>query len=501
MIEVPQCLRRMSPESVRLLRADLADWGSAVLGLGKEQVKIKTGLGAKRAERLHAWAVHHGVNVMPGEPTSEIVNVEDLELADPKAERPADPALDVRQRDPDCLEVNAGGNSLHGGGMVRNLEELFREGNIDPDVWTADDFQVRTWSTPMRRRRTSPSGARLDDEVLTVRSWYTSAKLRRRLDRVTSAADFTARLPRKPSRMTSALALCVVLPDMQVGYRWADNHRKLIPLHDWDAIAAALELIKILQPQMVQDIGDGLDNAAFSEKFKAALELRDTARPSALSRHGILRRIREIVPGAEIDVQGGNHEERTERPIVGTELDGLKTADRPDGPPILSFANILGLDSLDITWRNYGEHRFLWDTVMVEHGSKVKARGGLTAADIIRDSMHSVVFGHIHRREQASRTIHTPGGPRVITASTAGCLCRIDGAVPGVTKRPDWQQGLELIWFDETNQQDHHQIIPIERGVLYYNGRRIEGNGAHLAAEIAAQIDWPQIAAGWGPHG
>jgi hypothetical protein len=437
---------------------------------------------------LETWESERKRGAAASPPAAPAPVAEDWEIA-PGAERPAKESIQTDE-DGDRLAVSAEGQ-----GLVRNLDDLAREAGIDLAVWAADDFKVRTWATPMRRRRAGVDGKRADDEVCVVRSWYVAAAFRRRLDTLTAATDWTPR-PRVAPIRSAAVPVAVLLPDMQIGYRWGPRHRQLLPLHDWAAIDAALRFVRVVQPQVVQNLGDGLDFAAFSTKFAVPLELRDTARPSLLTAHAILRRQRDAAPSAEIDYQGGNHEARSETALIGTEYDGLTTAGAPDGPPVLSFAHLLGLDALDVTWRRYGEHRWLFDRVLVHHGDVVRAKGGGTVAAVIRDAHHSVVFGHIHRLELASRTIHGPAGRRVITAATPGCLCRTDGAVPGVSQRPDWQQGVGLVWWDETRQQEHIELIPIHDGVLVWRGERIEGEGAELAAEVGAAIGWPQVAAG-----
>lgn len=464
-----------------LLEEDAKRWGETCAGMGRRQIMRVTGLGQERARRLAAR-----LRQVPAAPAQN-----DAQNG-PKAS-----GVTIQRQPNGDLHVEAQGREGHpssplGQGPVRNLDELMAEAEIDPAAWTTDDFKVRTWPTAMRFRRTGSDGQRLDDEVVVVRNWYCAATFRRRLDRVTSPADWGARLERRERPNVTATRVAVVIPDIHVGYRWGRGHQALHPLHDWAAIDAVFQLVHVVRPDVVQVLGDLLDNAAFSTKFPVALELRDTVRPSLLTGHAILRQIRIDCPSAEIDYQGGNHESRGERGAVGTEFDGLTPADDVDGAPLLSFARMLGLDALDISWRNYGEHRWLFERILVEHGSKVKSRGGLTVAEIIRDAQTSVLFGHIHRAEMASRTIHGPAGRRVITACSPGTLARIDGTVPGVSNRPDWQQGVALVSFD--GGQEHIELVPIHDGVLYWRGERFEGDGDRLADEVAKQIRYPQIA-------
>ncbi|MEQ1494517.1 MAG: hypothetical protein ABL912_01985 [Novosphingobium sp.] len=506
-VSEPLVLQRMSPQSAELLKEDLARWGTEIQGLSYRAVGEATGLGPGRSERLHAWIAHHGLTPpatfggdgekIPNRPPDPEQVDEEFELADPDASPPAKNRFTVSQPGPLELKAEAEANDAHsspvGQGIVRNLDELMAQAEIDPALWAADDFQNRTWATPMRRRMYGPDGSRLPDEIRVVRSWYVSAKFRRRLDACVSSTDWTPRLERSPGAHGRPERVALVIPDMHVGYQWSVGHQRLVPLHDWNAIDLVLQIANLIQPTEIQILGDGLDLAAFSTKFAVPLALRDTVRPSLLTMHGLLRMLRATFPTAGIDYQGGNHEKRTESGLVGTEYDGLSVAG--SDLPVHSFANLLGLDALDITWRRYGEHRWLWDSIMVHHGDKIKPRGGLTTAAVIADSPVSVIFGHIHRLEQASRTVHGPRGRKVITAASPGTLGRIDGSLPGASARPDWQQGFGVVTLDEDGQ-DHIELIPIHNGSAFYLGRKRIGDGVGLSDMIAQQIGYPQVAGG-----
>lgn len=408
---------------------------------------------------------------------------------------PKEPHVDIKQEDEDTLHVSAKGQ-----GIVRNLDELYDVAEISPADWAADDFQARTWATPLRQRVEDGTG-KVKDKIVVVRSWYISAKFRRRLDINVTYPEWKAPAPmvRKPSSLVPS---AIILPDWQTGYRWQNKHRKLLPLHDWNALDAALQLTAMLNPTIVQMLGDNIDLAPFSTKYDLSNDLRDTTIPSILTVHSLLRRLMAVAPHAEVDWQGGNHDDRGQRAVRGRgtgleEMDNLTTADNPNGAPVLSFAHLVGLEKLGISWRPYHEERWLWNAVRIHHGELVRSGGGKTVAKALQDATHSQLFGHIHRREIAAKTIWGPKGRHEIYAASPGCLCDVSGNVPGVSAHPDWQQGIGIVWWDEARGQEHIEIVPIHNGVLVWKGERIVGDGARLSEEIAEEIGWPQIQ--WAP--
>lgn len=494
---IPSVLRSMSTKSIALLAEDLGRWGSEIEGLSYRSVCEFTGLGVGRAERLHAWFSRHGVTP-PGEENQaeNRAPLEALEGTEPLAK----PGLRI-EHGPEGMTVAAQGNdspsSPLGQGIVRNVEELFAQADLDPAKWVAENVKIRTWSTPMRRQGAQVDGVRQPDEIVVVRNWYCSASIRPRLDAQTGPADWGTPIVRTtpPASAGERPSIAVVIPDIHVGYRWSRGHQSLVPLHDWNAIAAGLALIEAVMPDEVVILGDGADFAPFSTKFPTPLELRDTTRPTILTLHAILREIRRIVPWAKITYKGGNHEARAKNALTGTEYDGLTPADDIDGPELVSFARMLGLEALDIDYDDYGERSWLFGRIEILHGQKVKPKGGQTVAAVLQDVHHSVIFGHIHRCETAMKTIDGPDGRRVITAASPGTWGRLDGVLPGAGPRADWQQGVGIVRYDHERRQEHIAIHPIFDGVLHCEGRSFVGDGAALADRIAKQIKYAQIVA------
>ena len=70
---------------------------------------------------------------------------------------------------------------------------------------------------------------------------------------------------------------------------------------------------------------------------------------------------------------------------------------------------------------------------------------------------------HLHDRE----------GQHTIMGTSLGCLCKIDGSVPGVTKKPSWQQGFAKVYSDKEHFNLHHYYI--NQGKCIYNGDIYQG--------------------------
>ena len=162
---------------------------------------------------------------------------------------------------------------------------------------------------------------------------------------------------------------------------------------------------------------------------------------------------------------------------------------------MLSIKNLLRLDDLHISYVGpYGTDWWLWDRVRITHGTKVRSGGGATAAAIAKTARWSEVYGHVHKVELMQKTFHGPLGRNVITAMSPGCLCRVDGTVPGVNLNPDWQQGVGIATLDEQTELVHMQVLPIHDGSLVWDGRVIEGqDSSEIAERIAFETGWKQL--------
>jgi len=170
----------------------------------------------------------------------------------------------------------------------------------------------------------------------------------------------------------------------------------------------------------------------------------------------------------------GNHDKRLRTALLLhlREAYGLRAADEIGQPAALTPERLLALGGLGIEWIGDYPDGELWINpgLKVVHGDVARAASGATARAIVDGSDVSVIFGHIHRREAASRTLYLKDGARAITARCSGCVCRVDGAVPGKRARQNWQQGFSVLDFDESGESVYD--VPIVDGSAIWAGRR-----------------------------
>src|SRR5690606_17307520 len=131
----------------------------------------------------------------------------------------------------------------------------------------------------------------------------------------------------------------------------------------------------------------------------------------------------------------GNHDKRMQNFIEANALSalGLKQGNWPDSYPVMSLPFLLRLDEFEITYHDAYPSAHVWvnESLRVEHGDRSNNNGS-TAEKYARATPHiSRVFGHSHRLEVISRTTYDRKGAISSKFVNTGCLCRIDGTVPG----------------------------------------------------------------------
>lgn len=290
--------------------------------------------------------------------------------------------------------------------------------------------------------------------------------------------------PPKRTRQTPALVrqwkTTVCMGDTQFGFRLLDPvNGELDPFHDEAAIDVALQITAAIDHDVgglhaLVHLGDFVDLPAQSRYTQeAAFAL--TTQPAIDRGHRYLAECRAAAPDAKQVLLEGNHDRRMQTFITNNALAafGIKRANMPDSWPVMSLPHVLRLDELDVEYIDAwpGGEYWINENMRAIHGHKIRS-GGSTANAIVRDNPAiSTIMGHGHRLEAHYRTVHSKAGPIRSAAIMAGCLCRIDGAVPsfngstGVDGRPatvweDWQQGLVVV--HHTDDRQHvtmHQIV------------------------------------------
>lgn len=388
----------------------------------------------------------------------------------------------------DSREVNGLLEASTEGESISTLEGLIDACGVDLKKWSVLSWSANSWEGFYRNK---------DDGHTKVRLWQVKASFAPNvLSWVKPAKAFApcngpAREQKLAHSIGASPRLCVAIPDTQHGFRWNERRTRLLPMHDRRAIDCVVQLIERLKPELVVHLGDGPDFAEWSTKYPRAPELMETTQPALEELHWDLARIRAAAPDSRMVYLEGNHGFRIRQALIEKLPVALGTHAVGDERPALDLARLLALD--DIGWEFAGAYKgrdedWYWeDRVRFVHDAGVKSGGGKTASAHVAGAEVTTIFGHIHRLEMACRTIHRGRKMRTIAAASPGCLCMMDGSVPGVSARPDWQHGCALIWL--TDAGEHVQLIPIHRGTLVYGGEII--TGVDRGEEIAASIGRP----------
>ncbi len=373
------------------------------------------------------------------------------------------------------------------GPRIKTLEQLLKNAEVDLSKWGVDSWKANTWEVCAK----NASG-----EIQVTPVWQIKASLvRQRLleAQPVPAHEIIRKEPNKPRR--DQVMRAMFIPDSQHGYKWnAPDFDYLEPLHDRVAFDAACEFAGAFQPDAIVLLGDMLDLAPFSS-FPTDPTTRQTTQPALAELHWQIKQLRKKCPRATIHYIGGNHEIRLKKQTMQKmeELTYLRDATSKKGSDsIISIPRLLRLDALDVEWLgDYDNDWWLWNRIRVYHGRMYRGGVGATTQARIKSATHSEVFGHIHKFELAQKTVFGPKGSRAISIMTPGCLCRIDGSVPGVSKIPDWQQGIGIAYVDLENDHDHLSLVPIHDGNLFFDGRRFLGQDR--SEEIAQETGFKQL--------
>ena len=268
----------------------------------------------------------------------------------------------------------------------------------------------------------------------------------------------------------------VVLPDLHIGFRKNVLTGEYAPYHDRHAIALALSYIQRVQPRTVVLGGDVTDAPEQSGRFSPEPEHRFTFQATIIELGYIIARIRAIVPSARIVVLQGNHDKRIEDQFVKVQqwAYGIHAVQALGDYPVMSLPYLLDFKGQNIEWvGGYpGARVRIGERLFVEHGAKTRSEPGATAKAIATSGLESIIFCHIHKREQLVDVRWFDGMRHEVQAASPGTLSMLDETVPGATDRRRWTQGIA----DVTSVGDHHQIdlVAIRNGKMITRGWELQ---------------------------
>jgi predicted phosphodiesterase len=282
-----------------------------------------------------------------------------------------------------------------------------------------------------------------------------------------------------------------IAPDPQFGFRMVDG--VLSPFHDPAAIDVATQVLAAVVNEthvdQVVNLGDFLDLPAHS-RYDQHTNWQQTTQAALDSGHLWLAQQRATAPRSEIVLLEGNHDKRISDSVMKFNMQtaGLKRANMPDEFAVVTAPFLLRTEDLGIKYLDGYPARKYWfnDHIKAVHGSIVRSSAS-TASAYARSDRTSTIFGHIHRIEVHHTTQQDRHGPVRMFAATPGCLCRVDGAVPGVkgavdlNGRPlvnyeDWQQGVAVLHYNDRDPKYVLDMIHIQAGWAVYAGQEFVAN-------------------------
>lgn len=382
--------------------------------------------------------------------------------------------------------VNSRALESRKGKRIKTLKDLLAHCEVDLGVWEVERHVINKWEVGAK----DADGEIVVEPLFQVKAWLRKRKLETvhpTIRPIAQTSKHTYR--RRPYK--GRIKKVLLLPDPQFGFARDMRTGKLEPFHDRRALDIAIQVAYRMKPHYMVCLGDILDLPDWSDKFTRSPEFTATTQPAVIEAAWWLRRLRQACPSSVMHLLEGNHDKRMNDAILN-HLKGaydLRAADELHLPPALSVPKLLALHEIGCHYvSDYPSGRF-WlneERMMIVHGEKAVGGSGKTASAIVNSADVTVICGHIHRLESAMRT---KSDGSTIGAYSAGCLCRVDGMVPGRTKHQNWQQGFGIVHFDTETGDQHVQLIEI------VNGRALVGTelyrGEDRVQELTEDTDWP----------
>jgi len=374
---------------------------------------------------------------------------------------------------------------------IKTLDQLLEATEVDLDVWEVERHKVNKWEVGSK----DPDGNIVVEPLFQVKASLIRKVLEKQRFPIIKPVKATSKLRKKKTKEDKELKTALCFGDGQFGYEKDMETGRLTPFHDRKILDLSIKLTRETEPDLIVVLGDMLDLAEWSLKFQRKPEMFFTTQSTLIELHWWLAQLRKAAPEAKIVYLEGNHEDRIMRAIVENMKSAymLKAADDVKGDPMLSVPNMLGLDSLDIEYiGNYPNNEY-WinDNLVCIHGDKVSSVPGKTAGNVVKDARASVIMGHSHRLEMASKTIYARRGDVTYRALSLGCMAKIGGKTPGTKEKQNWQNALGVVKYKEGNDIFEMYPLFIQHGRMIWNNKVFSGEST--LEDMKKDIDWKQF--------
>jgi UDP-2,3-diacylglucosamine pyrophosphatase LpxH len=274
--------------------------------------------------------------------------------------------------------------------------------------------------------------------------------------------------PKKDNIKTS-----VIIGDSQIGFRKIQG--KLEPYHDRTAMDLTLQLIDYIKPDEIIILGDMIDCSEASKKFIKEPGFYFTTQSALTEMAFFLMRIKSV-SNANIIYLAGNHEDRLKNYAYEYMAFAYTLKTFGTDYSILSLKNLLNLEQLGVNYLERYPQDSYWinDNLRVVHGEYININKELANSRI------STIQGHKHTIEKIFKTSHGRHGIEKMFVESIGCLCNIDGSVPGKSQ-PNWQQGICVVNTVDKYFDTH--------AVVYHDGVTIYDNKIFTGRDYSPEID------------
>lgn len=408
-----------------------------------------------------------------------ITSYDDIMKARPKVQNDKDETPLIGTEHADAAEIEIDGNeavirSVVVVDQIKTIDQLMKLTGAEKDFVIGPKPKVKKWDVAIKVKEGK------DVEVIkVVPSIYIEAPLIRKVPIAFEPVVRPIALPAnvKPYKSGSVnskgIRRALIVNDPQVGFRRRLHTSELTPFHDRRVLDLALQIAESEQIDHISFGGDCLDLSEWSDKYMPEPEFYWTTQPALIEWAWWLHQFRKAKPKAEIKEMEGNHDERMPRLIVAgmRQAYRLKPVDELTLPPSLSVPRLLALHDLGVEYVGGYPDNGYWlnKNIYITHGDIVRGAPGGTANAFTQRQAFTTVFGHVHRREHVARRLATQQGDLVYSAFCPGCACHIDGRVPGSTSKSQWQQGIAIVEYSDTDEN----IIPIgiSDGRMMYNSK------------------------------
>jgi len=378
-------------------------------------------------------------------------------------------------------------------GAIKTLDQLLVESEVDLETWMVDHYIVNKWPVGAKAEQkdiTWKNGRIVDgyvrsDGLTIAQLWQVKAWLiRKKLIPVFPTiqpiqCDVSYDTPALP-KPKGGLCRTLIWSDPQFGYV-KDIYGKLSPLHNEAVLDIILQVYVDSGADRMDMLGDIFDLSDATDRFLQMPEYKDLLQPAIISAHSWFAKFREVNPNATIHAHEGNHDLRWRTATIKhlRAAYDLRAANALHLPPALSLPSLIALPELGIEWvGNYPDDEdWLNDELRLSHGKLARNSPGATARATLDSSDVNDIFGHIHRTEIATKTVHRRDGARSTRAIAVGCACHVDGRVPSAGVQMNWDNSFAIVDYDPNGIYFNVTTIFVVDNCAVYNGKLYKGRG------------------------